>query len=275
MNGKFDLRNSAAQLAVYAAQRLAGFESHKSCGNARQPDTRHDWIRGILRGMAGFAQEDGEVLVAGFDRMIEAARFCAAVEMLSLRDQKQLVESLLGYARELEQKKEDHRPQLLEVKNLLEDMTAYLPWDVTGNGVYQARDFVENALICMTARRPFCFTHILLGMETGPCESDFMSGCVTDADELRKTEIWEHLCAEYPDITKWPVTCVVYRCGCSNMERSVRSASELDLAIMREKGDRFLDEPGVQYSGTMRELRIPVQPDEVHTYKETEMEMRL
>lgn len=275
MNGKLGLRNTAAQLAIYAAQRLAGFGSHKSCGIVRQPATRHDWIRGILRGMADCAQESGEDLVVGFDRMIEAVRFYAAVEMLPLRDQKQLVESLLGYARELEQKKEDHRPQMLEVKNLLEDMTAYLSWDAIGSGVYPARDFVENALIRMTTCHPFCFTHILLGMETGPCESDFVSGCVTDADELRKTELWDRLCAEYPDIPEWSVTCVVYRYGHSNEERSVRRASELDLAIMRAKGDRFLDGLGVQWSGTMRELRIPVQPDEVHTYKGSEMEMRL
>ena len=275
MNGNFDLRNTAAQLAAYAAQRQAGFENYQSGGIARQPAARHAWIRGILRGMADCAQENGEELVVGFDRTIEAARSCAAVEMLSLRDQRQLVKSLRDYARELEQQKDDHRPQMLEVKNLLEDMTVYLPWDVTGSGVYQARDFVENALIRMTARRPFCFTHILMGMETGPCESDFVSGCVIDTDELRKTEIWERLCTEYPDITEWPVTCVVYRCGYASMELSVRSASELDLAVMRAKGDRFLDEPGVQWSGTMRELRIPTRPDEVHTYKETGMEMTL
>ena len=275
MNGKFDLRNTAAQLAVYAAQRQAGFENYQPGGIARQPAARHDWIRGILRGMADCAQENREELVVEFDRTIEVARSCAAVEMLPLRNQRQLVKSLCDYARELEQQKDDHRPQMLEVKNLLEDMTAYLPWDVTGSGVYQARDFVENALIRMTARRPFCFTHILLGMETGPCESDFVSGCVTDTDELCKTEIWRRLCAEYPDIMEWPVTCVVYHCGNSDMERFVRSASKLDLAIMRMAGDRFLDEPGVQWSGTMRELRIPVQPDEVRTYKETEMEMRL
>ena len=158
LNGKFDLRNIAAQFAVYAAQRLAGFESHKSCGTVRQPAARHDWIRGILRGMAGSVNENAETVIAWFDHMIEAARYCAAVEMLSLRDQRQLVKSLCDYARELEQQKDDHRPQMLEVKNLLEDMTVYLPWDVTGSGVYQARDFVENALIRMTTRQQFCFT---------------------------------------------------------------------------------------------------------------------
>ena len=275
MSGKLDLRNTAAQLAVYAAQRLAGFENYQPGGIARQPAARHDWIRGILRGMASFAHEDGEELVVGLDCTIEVARSCAAVEMLSLRDQRQLIKSLCDYARELERQKDDHRPQMLEVKNLLEDMTAYLPWDVTGSGVYQARDFVENALIRMTARQQFCFTHILMGMETGPCESDFASGCVADVDNLSQTELWNRLCAEYPDISEWPVTCVAYRCGHSNMERSVRSASELDLAVMRAKGDRFLDEPGVQWSGTMQELRIPIRPDEVHTYKETGMEMAL
>ena len=275
MNGKFDLRNTAAQLTAYAAQRLAGFENYQPGGIARQPAARHDWIRGILRGMADCAQENGEELVVGFDRTIEVARSCAAVEMLPLRNQRQLVKSLCDYARELEQQKDDRRPQMLEVKNLLEDMTVYLPWDVTGSGVYQARNLVENALVRMTARRPFCFTHILLGMETGPCESDFVSGRVTDTDELCKTEIWRRLCAEYPNIMEWPVTCVVYHCGNSDMERSVRSASKLDLAVMRAKGDRFLDEPGVQWSGTMRELRIPTRPDEVHTYKETGMEMAL
>lgn len=272
MNGKFDLRNTAAQLAVYAAQRLAGFESHKLCGSARQPDARHDWIRGILRGMADCVQENGEELVVGFDRMIEAAQFCAAVEMLSLRDQRQLVKSLCDYARELEQQKDDYRPQMLEVKNLLENMTAYLPWDVTG-GVYQARNFVENALICMTARRPFCFTHVLMGMETGLCESDFASGCVTDAGELCKTELWNRLCAEYPDIQEWPVTCVVYCCGRSNEGRSIRSASELDLVVIRMASERFFLEPGVHWSGTMRELKIPAQSD--HEDTQAKMEMTL
>lgn len=273
MNGKIDLKTTAAQLAAYAAQRQAEFENYQPGGIARQPSARHDWIRGILRGMADCAQENGEELVVGFDRMIEAARSCAAVEMLSLRDQKQLVGSLRNYARELEQQKEDHRPQMLEVKNLLEDMTAYLPWDVTGSGVYQARDFVENALIRMTARRPFCFTHVLMGMETGLCESDFASGCVTDAGELSKTELWNRLCAEYPDIQEWPVTCIVYRCGRSNEGRSVRRASELDISIMRSEGDRFLDEPGVQWGGTMRELKIPVQSD--HEDTQAKMEMTL
>lgn len=88
MKGNNDLKATASLFAAYAAQGLAGFESHQPGGIARQPAARHDWIRGILRGMAGSANENAETVIAWFDHMIEAARYCAAVEMLSLRDQK-------------------------------------------------------------------------------------------------------------------------------------------------------------------------------------------
>ena len=63
MDQKNDLYRAAEELATYAAQRLVGFE-RQIPGNAfHHPETRNEWIRDILRGMAEANGEDSGTLL--------------------------------------------------------------------------------------------------------------------------------------------------------------------------------------------------------------------
>ena len=257
MEQKIDLPRAAEELTAYAAQRLVGFE-RQIPGNAfHHPETRNEWIRDILRGMAEVSGEDSEPLLQALEQRLEDAHGCFAVEMLPQADQKHLVQSLRQYASALEQLGGDTRGQLVRVQNLLEDMSAYLPWDPGAIGIYPARDQVESQLRRLTAQRPICFTRILLGGEIGPCDEDFVSGSVTDADGVRGTELYDRLTLMYPKVEEWPAICTVYHGGGPAALAAAMPADALDLKIMREEGARFLDRPGICLAGH-RELRVPV-----------------
>ena len=151
MDQTIDLTHAAEELTTYAAQRLVGFE-RQIPGNAfHHPDTRNEWIRDILCGMAEVSGGDGEPFLQAFDRRLDDARGCFSVEMLPLADQKHVVQSLRQYASALEQLGGDRRGQLVRVQNLLEDMSAYLQWDPGATGVYPARDQVESQLLRLTS----------------------------------------------------------------------------------------------------------------------------
>ena len=258
MDQKIDLTRAAQELTTYAAQRLVGFE-RQIPGNAfHHPETRNEWVRDILRGMAEVNGEDGGPLVQAFQQRLDDAHGCFAVEMLTQSDQKHVVQSLRQYASALEYPGDDRRGQLVRVQNLLEDMSAYLPWDPGAIGIYPARDQVESQLLRLTAQRPICFTRVLLGGEMGPWGEDFVSGSVTDADSVRRTELFDRLTLEYPEVETWPALCTVYHGGGPAVIAASMPADDLDLKIMREEGVRFLDRPGICLAG-YRELRVPVQ----------------
>ncbi len=240
-------------------ERQAGFERHAQKATNRQPEARKDWIQGILLGMAALENGDGAGLVLRFHQQIESARGCAAVEMMPPAQQRQLVGALCGYMDSLAMQCDDPRMLIMDVRNLLEDMTVHLSWDAGAIGIYPAREQAEHLLVSITAQRPIRFTRLLIGWETGPCESDFVSGVVTNAEDICGRSLYKRMCAQYPDITEWPAVCVVHCCGGKRLEDAVQDAGEFDLRIMREQGDSFLNRPGVYWGGVMRELRIPVQ----------------
>ena len=258
MEQKIDLPRAAEELTAYAAQRLVGFE-RQIPGNAfHHPGTRNEWIRDILRGMAEVSGEDSEPLLQALEQRLEDAHGCFAVEMLPQADQKHVVQSLRQYASALEQLGGDRRGQIVRVQNLLEDMSAYLPWDAKAIGIYPARDQVKIQLRRLTAQRPICFTRVLLGGEMGPGGEDFVSGSVTDADGVRDTELFRRLTLEYPEVENWPAICTVCHGGGHAFLAAAMPADEQDLKIMREEGTRFLDRPEICLAG-YRELHVPVQ----------------
>ena len=213
MHQRIDLTRAAEELTTYAAQRLVGFE-RQIPGNAfHHPETRNEWIRDILRGMAEVSGGDSDPFIQAFDQRLDDAHGCFAVEMLDQPGQKHMVQALRQYASALDSPGDDRRIQFARVQYLLEDMSAYLPWDPSAIGIYLARDQVQEQLLCLTAQRPICFTRILLGGEMGPCDEDFVSGSVTDADGVRGTELFDHLTLEYPEVEKWPAICTVYHGG--------------------------------------------------------------
>ena len=262
MDQKNDLTRVAEELTTYAAQRLVGFE-RQIPGNAfHHPETRNEWIRDILCGMAEVNGEDSGPLLQAFDRRLDDAHGCFAVEMLDPAGQKHVVQALRQHAAALERPGDDRRGQLVRVRYLLEDMSAYLPWDPNAIGIYPARDQVESRLRRLTAQRPICFTRVLLGGERGPCDEDFVSGSVTDADGVRGTELFRRLTLEYPEVENWPALCTVYHGGGHAVLAAAMPADDLDLKIMREEGVRFLDRPEICLAGH-RELRVPVQEQEM------------
>ena len=262
MNQRIDLTRAAEELTTYTAQRLVGFE-RQIPGNAfHHPETRNDWVRDILCGMAEINGEDSGPFIQALNRQLGNAHGCFAVEMLDQPGQKHVVQSLRQYASALEQLGGDRRGQLVRVNDLLEDMSAYLPWDPGAIGIYPARDQVENQLRRLTAQRPICFTRILLGGERGPCDEDFVSGSVTDADGVRGTELFDRLTLMYPKVENWPAICTVCHGGGHAFLAAALPADALDLKIMREEGVRFLNRPGICLAGH-HELRVPVQEQDL------------
>ena len=257
MTEGIDLTRAAEELTTYAAQRLVGFE-RQIPGNAfHHPETRNEWIRNILRGMAEVSGVDSGPLLQAFDRRLEDAHGCFAVELLDQAGQKHIVQSLRQCASALECPGNDQRGQLVLVQHLLEDMSVYLLWDPGAIGIYPARDQVESQLRRLTAQRPVCFTRILLGGEMGPWGEDFVSGSVTDTDGIRGTELFHRLTLEYPEVENWPALCTVCHGGGPAVLAAAMPADDLDLEIMREEGVRFLDRPEICLAG-YHELRVPV-----------------
>ena len=142
MNQKIDSPCAAEELTMYAAVRLVGFEQHRMGDGFHQPEVRNEWVRDILRGVAELCSEDAAPLLQAFDRRLEEASGSAGVEFPSLNDQKHAVQSLRQYVSALERTEGDQRSRLYNMKKLLEDMSAYLPWNVRGTGIYPARDEV-------------------------------------------------------------------------------------------------------------------------------------
>ena len=102
MDQENDLTRAAEELTTYAAQRLVGFE-RQIPGNAfHHPEARNEWIRDILRGMAEVSGGDGDPLIQAFDRRLDDAHGCFAVEMLDQAGQKHIVQALRQYATALE-----------------------------------------------------------------------------------------------------------------------------------------------------------------------------
>ena len=257
MERKIDLRRTADELTTYAAQRLVDFEQHRPDSSFRQPETRNEWIRNILWGMAELCGADGGEFTDRFNRQLETASGCFAVEMLPLSGQSHIVESLRDYVSALAHIGGDQRARIFSVRELLEDVCAYLPWDVNATNVYPARDDVERALQRAVAQRPIRFTRVLLGGDLDPGGVEFMPGLVDDTEGVLHARELQRLMSKYPERNEWPALCTVYLGGGRQMAVGAIDADELDMKIIREAGNQFLKQPGV-YPVCTRQMCVPV-----------------
>lgn len=255
---KININAAFEAMTGYAVERQNGVERHQPAGRPPWPEERRRWIKDILKGMSEMngTGSAGE-LADQFDLRLAQARECFAVELTPVHIQKEMVRSLQIYVSALERKGYDTRPELWDVKELMEDMVSHLPWDARAIGADAVRDQTERALVRMTAQQPIRFTRILLGGERGPCESAYVSGAVTNEADVMGTDLYEEMAGRYPEVESWPAVCVVYTCG---GQRYCRDASDWDLSLMRMAGDRFLDQPEVRRASGPYEMTLSVCP---------------
>ena len=271
MNQKIDLPRAAEELTMYAAVRLVGFEQHRMGDGFHQPEVRNEWVRDILRGMAELCGEDAAPLLQALDRRLEDASGSAGVEFPSLNDQKHTVQSLRQYVSALEWTEGDQRSRLYNVKKLLEDMSAYLPWNVRDTGIYPARDEVGQALLLAVARRPIRFTRVLIGGETDPGGIEYLPGVVNDADadEVRHTAEFQRVAVEHPKLDKLTVMRIVCVGGRQQPAAGAIDADGLDIAVIRENGERFMSRSEV-CPVWAHELTVPVEEQSQQSEPEPE-----
>ena len=259
---RFDIPLVAEGLTAYAIEWQNGFE--RSSPPAYAPTwagTRRLWTDSILQGMARLeGQNPDSALMEWFDRQLEQARGSFATVPAPLQLQKDTVRNLRNFVSALDIAGEDHRRQIALVNDLLEDMVIHLPWKCSENGVYAARDEVESALVRITAQMPIRFSRILLGWETGPCVSGFVSGAVRDAEAVRETSLYDEASRQYPEISDWPALCVTYAGGNRENALGTIEATEFDLSVMNRTGDRFLDRPGICWLGGPYEMTVTSGP---------------
>lgn len=271
MNQKINLPRAAEELTMYAAVRLVGFEQHRMGDGFHQPEVRNEWVRDILQGMAEVCGEDAAPLLKAFDQRLEDASGSAGVELLSQTDQRHVVQSLRQYVSTLERTEGDQRSRFYNVKKLLEDMSAYLPWNVRDTGIYPARDEVGQALLRAVARRPIRFTRLLIGGETDPGGIEFLPGVITDADadEVRRTREFQRVVVEYPEREEWPTMRIVCVGGRQQPTANAIDADDLDMAVIRENGERFMSRSEV-CPVWAHELTVPVEEQSQQSEPEPE-----
>lgn len=260
--GKKRILVMADRLTVYAIERQNGFERHQPPDGSPWSERRRFWTDAILQGMArleGLTPNPG--WMKQFDRRLEAARGCSAIETLPAREQTVLIRGLSRYISALETAGGDRRRQIAVVRDLLEDMASYLPWTGAGNGLDIARDGAERALVRMTAQMPICFTRVLLGGDAGPFwESGFVSGCAVDDESVKRSSVYQNAIRKYPEITDWPALCTVYVGHGLSSALGTVDASGFDLEIMNRAGDSFLKEQDIRCVGGPCQMTLPSDP---------------
>ena len=247
---------AARELAAYAAERQIGFERHQG-SQIWQPMERNEWIRGILRGMTEMSGTDPGEFTGILDHRLESARGAFAVEPVTWSEQHHMIQSLCWYMDGLEQMGGDQRARVKDVARLLDDVSACLSWDASRIGVYPARDQAEAQLLRMTVRRPIRFTRVLLGGDFDPGGVEFMPGLVNDAKGVRGAQLFQQVAREYPERKEWPAICTVCLGAGGRLDNGVIDADDLDMAVIRETGDRILKQPGISLVPS-RQLRVPV-----------------
>lgn len=257
MKQKIDLAQASEGLALYAAQRLVGYEQNRLGDSFRQPETRHEWIRDIIQGMAEVCGQDAVPLLRAFGQRLDAASGSADMEPLPLNGQKYTVQNLRRYVSALGCMDGDQRARIFAVKKLLEDVSAYLPWDVGATGVYPAREETERALLRAVAQRPIRFTRVLLGGELDPGGVEYLPGMVNDVEAVRRTREFQRLTLEHPNREEWPALCIVCMGGGRQAESNTIDADGLDMAVICEYEREFMKRPGVRPVWS-HQLTIPV-----------------
>lgn len=258
MKQKIDLAQASEGLALYAARRLVGFEQGRPGESCCQPETRHEWIRDIIQGMAEVCGQDAVPLLRAFDQRLEAASGSSNIEPLPLNGQKYTVQNLRQYASALGRMEGDQRARLLHTRELLGEVCAYLPWNPDANSARAAYDQVRELLQQAVAQRPIRFTRVLLGGDLDPGSAEFMPGLVDDAEGVRRTQEFQRLTLDYPKREEWPALCIVCMGGGRQAESNTIDADGLDMAVIREYEQEFMKRPEVR-PVWMHELTVPVQ----------------
>ena len=261
---------AARELAYYAAERQIGFERHQG-SQIWQPGERNEWIRGILRGMAEMSGADPGEFTGILDYCLETARGAFAVEPVTWSVQRHMIQSLCQYVDRLERLDGDQRARVKDVARLLDDISACLSWDASRIGVYPARDQAEAQLLRITVRRPIRFTRVLIGGDFDPGGVEFMPGLVNDAKGVRGAPLFQQVIQEYPERKEWPAICTVCLGSGGRLDNGVIDADELDMAVIREAGDRILKQPEISLVPP-RQLRVPVMDKPVKTPRQKGME---
>ena len=274
---RFNISLMTERLTAYAIERQNSAERHQHPGFPSWMEQRRLWTDSILQGMARLeGLTPDPKLMEQFDQRLEAARGCSAVECLPPKEQAALVRALSRYISALEDAGGDHRRQIAVIGDLFEDMVTHRSWDLTGSGLLRARDHAEITLQRMTAQMPIRFTRILLGGDAGPYwESGFVSGCVSDAEAVKATNVYENACRLHPEVTEWPALCTVYVGRNLPIAFGTWDACDFDLKIMNRMGDRFLDEPGINCVGGPFQMVVSHSPvmgvaEEEHTVQSQE-----
>ena len=257
----FNIALAEEGLTAYAIERQNGIERHQRQDEPPWSETRRFWIDAILQGMARLdgVRPDPKQMER-FDQRLAQARGSFAAEPATVQSQKETIRELQCYLSAVEAAGDDRRRQIAVVRDLLEDMASHLPGAGLSKGLHDSLEQSASMLGLMTARRPIRFTRILLGWETGPCESAYVSGAVTTPEEVTDTLLFRKLSERYPEVTDWPALCVVYNGAGLDNPMGVVDASEFDLAIMNEAGDCFLNLPGIRWAGGPYEMRVADSP---------------
>ncbi|MCM1150160.1 MAG: hypothetical protein NC319_08800, partial [Butyricicoccus sp.] len=231
---RFNIPLVAKGLTAYAIERQNGFERHQPEGAPPWREQRRFWTDAILQGMVrldGF--EPDPKLMEQYDRRLDDARGCSAVETLPPKEQAALVSELGKFVSALEATGDDRRRQVAVVGELLDDMFMHFSWGYRENGICQAREQAESALLRMTAQMPIRFTHIVLGGDSGPhWASGFVSGCMTDAEAVRQSSVYQEAVSKYPEMENWAALCVTYVGRGLPSALGTVDASDFDLEIM-------------------------------------------
>ncbi len=91
----YDTALVAEGLTAYAVERQSGFEPSQAPGRPPRGEVRRFWIDAVLQGMARLeGSTPGPEMMERFDQRLKEARGCAAVEMLPLPAQRELVRNL-------------------------------------------------------------------------------------------------------------------------------------------------------------------------------------
>jgi len=255
-NSQISAEKCIDTLIQYAALRQAGFESHQNQALRPNSDAHNSRTRDLIIGISefyGFPSATDSHITRMNECLYDSQR-SIGVEFPTRKEQCDMVRSLLNYAKDLSVDTHDMREQMLKVLTHFEDMTAFLPWDASGSGIYEARDWWEWVLPAATAQQNILFTRILLGPETGPCASGFVGGSATNPADVAATYLFDDMTSQYPEIETWPALCTVYRCG--HELSAARAASELDLQIMRDYENTFMRQRGLSVCRYPTEIAV-------------------
>lgn len=72
--------------------------------------------------------------------------------------------------------------------------------------------------------------------------------------------LYDEASRQYPEISEWPALCMIYAGGNQENALGTIDATEFDLRIMNQAGDRFLNRPGIRWLGGPYELTVSAGP---------------